>query len=305
MRAVAIHFAATADQTFVLRRRLLAEPLLSHGVASLLLMPAYYGARKPERQTAHFTRTLTDFCLLTHSCIAEGCALADYVTDQLTAPGREFAGARLGLTGVSLGGAMAGVVAAMTLHPVAVSPCLGTWTGAGVYTRGGLGPQVAWRVLAGEPQVQAARGKHGGDAHKSARAWVRQVLEHNDVDVIVAALRDAPSRPPHGARSLVMCNAVDDAYVDAAEAQHLFAVLAPTCAPGDAVHRWISGGHTTAVLARTDAFMASCVESFDILERRLAANEQLEVAAMRAGPADARTQEGGSVSAAAAPRARL
>lgn len=269
VRGVVLHFAATADQTFVLRRRLLAQPLLQHGIASVLLMPAYYGSRRPAAQTLHFSRTLADFCLLTHSMICEGASLLDWITDTLLAPGKEFAGARLGVTGVSMGGAMAAVVAAMTLHPIAVSPCLGTWTGAGVYTSGALAPQVAWRALAKEPGVSAGLG--------GPRGHVRRVLEHNDIDVIVAALNAAPSRPPHGPRALVMCNAVHDKYVDPSEAQHLFQVLAPTCAPGDAVQRWIGGGHVTAVLASTPDFVTACVESFDVLDARLAALEAQEL----------------------------
>ena len=269
VRGVVLHFAATADQTFVLRRRLLAQPLLKHGIASVLLMPAYYGSRRPAAQTLHFTRTLADFCVLTHSMICEGASLLDWISDTLLAPGKEFGGARLGVTGVSMGGAMAAIVAAMTLHPVAVSPCLGTWTGAGVYTSGALAPQVAWRSLAREPGVASGPG--------GPRGHVRRVLEHNDIDVIVAALNAAPSRPSHGPRALVMCNAVHDKYVDPSEAQHLFRVLAPTCAPGDAVQRWISGGHVTAVLGSTPEFVTACVESFDLLDARLAALEAREL----------------------------
>jgi len=271
VRGVALHFAATADQTFVLRRRLLAEPLLRHGIVSLLLMPAFYGARRPAKQTLHFTRSLHDFCLLTHSMIAEGFSLLDWLPRHLTGRGCEFEGARLGLTGVSMGGAMSGVVAAMSLAPLAVSPCLGTWTGAGVYTSGALAPQVAWAALSGEERVRAAAARAGTDARTAARAWVKEALEHNDVDVIVAALAAAPSRPPHGPRTQVMVNAVDDAYVDAAEAQHLFDVLGATCAPGDAVHRWVAGGHATAVLTHSDSFVAAVVESFALLDARLAA----------------------------------
>jgi hypothetical protein len=151
-----------------------------------------------------------------------------------------------------------------------------------VYTEGALAPQVAWDKLASEPDVVAlARSvpEFGGDALKAARFWVRTVLEHNDIDVIVDALHSTPSRPRHGVRTLVLVNAVDDAYVAAAEAQHLFAVLAPTCAPGDAVHRWIAGGHATAVLGRTEAFVAATIESFQLLDRRLAANEAAELRA--------------------------
>ena len=274
VRGVALHFAATADQTFVLRRRLLAEPLLAeHGIASVLIMPAFYGLRRPAAQTLHYTRTLTDFCMMTHSTIAEGWCLADWARS-LAAPGGEFAGARLGVTGVSMGGAMAAIVAALSLGPIAVSPCLGTWTGAGVYTDGGLAPQVAWRVLAAER----------GGSRQAARAWVRSVLEHQEVGALVAALSGMPGQGP---RSLVMCNAVDDAYVAAAEAQHLFAVLAPTCAPGDAVHRWIAGGHVTSVLGRAHTFVDACVESFDLLDARLAAIEAQELRAVAEAEGDA------------------
>ena len=84
VRGCVLHFAATADQTFVLRRRLLAEPLLRRGIVSLLLMPAYYGQRRPAGQALHLTRTLHDFCLLTHSMIAEGYSLMDWLPAHLT-----------------------------------------------------------------------------------------------------------------------------------------------------------------------------------------------------------------------------
>lgn len=291
-RALLLHFAATADQTFVLRRRLLAEPLLTqHRAASLLLMPAFYGARRPGRQTLHYTRTLCDFSMMTHATIAEGWHLAEWARG-LTAAGGEFAGARLGVTGVSLGGAMAAVVGALSLGPLAISPCLGTWTGAGVYTDGGLAPQVAWRALAAEQ----------GGSIPAARAHVRAVLEHNDVGALVARLSGTPGQGP---RTLVMVNAVDDGYVAAREPQHLFAVLAPTCGTGDAVHRWISGGHITSVLGRAHTFVAAVVESLDLLDARLASDEAADLAAASAqaaaavaAQAQAQAEEAGAEAAA-------
>lgn len=47
LTGLVLHFAATADQTQRLRRKLLALPLLQRGVASLLLLPAFYGQRRP------------------------------------------------------------------------------------------------------------------------------------------------------------------------------------------------------------------------------------------------------------------
>jgi hypothetical protein len=138
-----------------------------------------------------------------------------------------------------------------------------------VYTDGGLAPQVAWRALAAERNCSAAE----------ARAWVRSVLEHQEIGALVAALAGVSGQGP---RTLVMCNAVDDAYVAAAEAQHLFAVLAPTCAPGDAAHHWIAGGHVTSVLSRAHTFVDATVESFDLLDKRLAADEAAEVEAAAA-----------------------
>lgn len=119
VRAVVLHFAATADQTQLIRRKLLATPLLAHGIASVLLLPAFYGARRPAEQTLHYTRSLSDFCLLTHSQLAEGLSLLAWMRESLAGPGKELDGAAVGLTGVSMGGAMAATV---VRHRARVSP---------------------------------------------------------------------------------------------------------------------------------------------------------------------------------------
>ena len=257
-RGVAIHYPATADQTYVMRRRLIAEPLLRRGIASILVTPPFYGSRKPAAQAYHYTRSLLDFCLMTNGMIVEGWALVPWARAQ-----PEFAGANVGLTGVSMGGAIAAVAATLTAGPLAIAPCLATFSGAGVYSEGVLSSQVAWRTFTRELGCTLAE----------AREHVKQVLNNNDIQSVIAAMSPLPNMGP---RSCCMLNARDDKYVTAAEAQYLFTSLAPTCAPGDATLSYLPGGHATSVLLGAPHFVRTIVASFDMLEHRLAILQRAE-----------------------------
>lgn len=61
LKGIVIHAAATGDETYRLRRMLVADPLLQHDIASILLMIPCYGERKPFGQPRHFVTTVSDY----------------------------------------------------------------------------------------------------------------------------------------------------------------------------------------------------------------------------------------------------
>jgi hypothetical protein len=77
-RGFVIHMAATGDEEYTSRKTKLAEPLLAHGIASIILMVPYYGTRRPEGQSKQYIRTVAEYQLQSLCCILEGCALVQW-----------------------------------------------------------------------------------------------------------------------------------------------------------------------------------------------------------------------------------
>lgn len=180
----------------------------------------------------------------------------------------------VGLTGVSMGGSIAAVAAAICPGPLAIAPCLATFSGAGVYTEGVLSTQVAWSTFVKEQRCSL----------EQAKEHVKRMLNRNDINHVIDQLRPVPGVGP---RAFTMVNARDDKYVTATEAKHLFSALAPTCAPGDSQIRFIPGGHATSVLAGAPAFVQNVIRSFDVLERRMALQRAEQEAQMHISAATA------------------
>ena len=111
-----IHFAATGDETFFIREKLLARPLAESGIASIILMSAYYGPRKSPNQSGFVLNTVSDQFRMNLAIIQEGVAIVR---------GLERDGySRIGLTGVSQGGSMAASVAPTVGTRVHVAACI-------------------------------------------------------------------------------------------------------------------------------------------------------------------------------------
>lgn len=139
---ICIHMAGTGDHGFSRRRELLAKPLLSEGISSLILENPYYGLRKPTEQSRSGLLQVKDLFIMGLSLVLEGYCLLQWLQKE----GYD----RLGLTGISMGGHMASLAATNWPKPLAIIPCM-SWTSASVvWTEGVLSKAIPWRKLEAE-----------------------------------------------------------------------------------------------------------------------------------------------------------
>lgn len=141
VQPVCIHMAGTGDHGFHRRRELMAKPLISHGIASVLLENPFYGTRKPQEQFRSGLLHVNDLFVMGLSLILETLVLLHWLkrTRGEHTP--------LGLTGISMGGHMASLAATNWPERLAIVPCM-SWTSASVvWTEGVLSKAIPWRVL--------------------------------------------------------------------------------------------------------------------------------------------------------------
>lgn len=228
---IAIHFAATGDEAFTVRRVGLAAPLArKYGVASLLLENPYYGNRRPAGQQGYSVRTLCDQFKMNLATLIEGLALIEY----LQKAGVE----RIGVTGVSMGGSMAASVGALARRPVAIAACLAPFGPRPVFLEGALTHAVDWSAL--------ARSYPAGDV----RDYVGRLMDLSD-------LRAFPA--PQCAAAAILVAGRSDYYVPAYSAQALHAAW-----PGSEL-RWLNTGHVGAALLYAGEFRRAVRDSLDRL----------------------------------------
>lgn len=139
---ICIHMAGTGDHGFSRRRELLAKPLLSKGISSLILENPYYGLRKPSEQSRSGLLQVKDLFIMGLSLVVEGYCLLQWLENE------GYNG--LGLTGISMGGHMASLAGTIWPKPLAIIPCM-SWTSASVvWTEGVLSKAIPWRKLEAE-----------------------------------------------------------------------------------------------------------------------------------------------------------
>ena len=139
MKAACIHMAGTGDHGFNRRRELLAKPLLSAGITSVLLENPFYGSRKPKNQFRSSLLHVNDLFVMGCCLILEAQVLLHWLKSQ--------GFTLLGLTGISMGGHMASLAATNWPEPIALIPCM-SWTSSSVvWTEGVLSKSIPWRVL--------------------------------------------------------------------------------------------------------------------------------------------------------------
>lgn len=210
---VCILFPATGEQGF-LSRRLLALALARHGIASLVLEVAFYGARRPPGQDGALLNHVADLIALMDTTVGEGRALLQWL--------RNRGYHRLAVSGISMGGSVSALVAARSDFPLATI-CLIPANAVGpVYTEGLLSRYVAWDVLNADLR-----------ADSDARALMRNYLSVFDV-----------SRYPRPRTETAACflSATDDGCIPRDDTGRLH-----THWP-DARVEWITGGHSSAAL---------------------------------------------------------
>lgn len=223
---VCLHFAATGDEGF-LRRRLVALPLLRRGIGSVILENPFYGLRRPAGQTGTRLRCFSDLWAMGTATVAEGLALLAWLSGQ--------GYRRLGVAGVSMGGQMAALVAALWGRPVAMASCASPHSAEVVFTRGAMRIGCDWQALGGLPQ---------------ALPRMRALLDATDLRAFPRVV--AP-------RAAVLVAGRCDAYVPPWSAELLHRTW-----PGSTL-RWLQTGHVGAVLFHPGAYRRAIADAFAAL----------------------------------------
>jgi hypothetical protein len=224
-RAVVL-MASWNDHGYEGRRRLAAD-LAARGIASALLEQPFYGERRSDPADEQPITTVADFMWMGRAAVLEGRVLADYLRRK---------GYQVGVTGYSMGGNMAGFLAATMPFPVAPALLAAAHSPGPAFLHGILQRTVDWEAL-------------GGDTPE-----VRQRLS----DVLHSASILRFPAPPH-ARAAVLVAATRDGYIPTAAAQAIHRHW-----PGSELE-WVNGGHATLLWFHRDRLVAAVLRSFERL----------------------------------------
>lgn len=225
-RVVILH-PAWNEEDYAARTKL-ARNLLGHGIASILIQHPLYGERRRDTALETPVPLVSDFCVMGRAAVLEGRALVAHLAKQ---------GYRVGASGFSMGGNLAGFVAALSDHPVAVAPLAASYAAGPVFLDGVLRHTIAWDALGGRTTAVEER--------------LTRVLTAGSI------LNHPP--PPHLAAAVVVAG-TRDGYVPSAASQ--------------AIHDhwvgskmvWVNAGHASLVLRHRHRLAAAIAESFDRLE---------------------------------------
>ena len=224
-----IHLAATGDEGFDGRYRLIALPLLAQGIASVILENPFYGCRRPAYQQGTYIETVSQLWLMGMTAVAEARAILTWLKTE--------GFSRLGVSGISMGGQISSHVAALHPDPLAVCACIAPHCASTVFLEGVLSHYTDWKALA--------------DTEKEARRLLKEQLDRSD-------LRLFP-RPPR-TDCCIWVAASWDAYVSAESCR-----LTQQIWPASTI-RWVRSGHVSSVLWRRKAFIKGIVDSFALLD---------------------------------------
>lgn len=224
---VVVQLAATGDEGFEARHKLAAEPLAARGIGSAIIENPYYGNRRPADQNGTYLKTVSDLWAMGLAIVAEARALLGW----LRAEGFR----NLGVSGVSMGGAMASQVAALTTSPLAVCACIAPHCATPVFLEGVLSRYVDWEALGGE----------------SGRERLAAQLDRSD-------LRHFP--PPYRPDCTIWLAAKRDAYVDPGSSG-----LTAEAWPGSQI-RWLNNGHVGTTIFHRNDYLRGVFDSFVLLK---------------------------------------
>jgi hypothetical protein len=209
-------------------RAKLAAGLAARGIASALLEQPFYGARRAVPGDEQPIATVADFMWMGRSAVLEGRVLADYLRRK---------GYRAGVSGYSMGGNMAGFLAAAMPFPVATALLAAPFSPGPPFLHGILRTTIAWEALGGDtPEV---------------RDRLSEVLHS-------ASILRFPA-PPH-TRAAVLVAATRDGYVPTAAAQAVHRHW-----PGSELE-WVNAGHGTLLWFHRDRLAEAVVRSFERLD---------------------------------------
>ncbi|XYH92653.1 alpha/beta hydrolase family protein [Sorangium sp. So ce1128] len=236
-RPMYVVLAASGQEGFATRTRLLRPMVESTGIGAILLENPFYGLRRPPWQRGTALRTVGDLVLMNMGMLQEGRSLLAW----LAANGHT----QLGITGFSMGAAQAALVAARWPEPLAVAICCAGVSSAPAFTRDLLSRSIDFERLG-----------HGEGGAEVARRKLGEYIAMADVD------RHPLPRCPEAA---VIVGARYDGYVLADEVRRLHELW-----KGSEL-RWLPTGHVGALMQHGAALRWAAVEAMARLGRAIAA----------------------------------
>jgi hypothetical protein len=234
-RVVVLH-PAWNDEGYDTRARM-ARILLERGVASIMIQHPLYGDRGRRVPLDFPVPLVSDFCVMGRAAVLEGMALATHL---------HRAGYRVGVSGYSMGGNIAGFVGALAGVPIATAALAASHAAAPVFLGGVLRHTIAWDALGGRTEAVVDR--------LGAVLGAGSILNH--------------PAPPHG-RTAVIVGGTRDGYVPTSAVQ--------------AIHRhwpgsrmvWVKAGHASLLVRHRRRLVDAVVDSFDRLEAWEAGEERI------------------------------
>lgn len=224
-RAVVL-MAAWNDHGYQGRSKLAAS-LAASGIASAMLEQPFYGERRAVPGDEQPIATVAEFMWMGRSAMLEGRVLAGHLRRR---------GHRVGVSGYSMGGNMAGFLAATMPFPVAPALLAASFSPGPPFLHGILRHTVDWEAL-------------GGDTPET-RERLSEVLHS-------ASILRFPA-PPH-TRAAVLVAATRDGYVPTAAVQAVHRHW-----PGSLLE-WVNAGHGTLLWFHRERLAEAVVRSFERL----------------------------------------
>jgi Alpha/beta hydrolase domain containing 18 len=242
---IVLQTAATGDHGFENRRKNIAIPLAeNYSIASVILEIPYYGCRKPEHQIRHFLPEFIDLYSQGRTTVEESRSLLAWLH-------HDCGFTRLGVTGISMGGSVSGIVARVATFPIAVCTFIGSHSPAPVFTRRLISRGLPWSELAREMEFESE--EHAIDAVED---FLDQVGIHS------LPLNDTPI-------AMVQVSGVHDHFIGKESSERLYQELSNQIGPDGtyAEMHWLPGGHVSSVVFFMSRYRDAIKSSFDILDR--------------------------------------
>ena len=180
--AVCVHLAGSGDATYAARRVLSAPLARQTDIGALILQNPFYGERRPEGQPGTKLRTVTDQFAMNLATIEEARSLLRWL--------REDGYERIGLTGYSMGGYMAAMVAQLVPYRIAVVPCAAGDTVVPPIIHSPLSNLYDWRTLAAQlPPDDSPKALMTRIMRRFAISKHGQ-LDHPETAIVMGSIRD-------------------------------------------------------------------------------------------------------------------
>lgn len=222
--------AAWNDHGYRTRTKL-AKRLADVGIASLILENPLYGERREDPADDRPLATAADFGVMGRAAVEEGRALVAHFRHR---------GYRMGVSGFSMGGNIAGFVGATVPFPVAITPVAASHSPGPPFLHGIISNAVDWTALGGDTPETRERL---ADFLLSA-----SVLNHE---------------PPEHTRAAVLVAGTIDGIVPTSSVQAMNRHW-----PGSQID-WVRAGHATLLWRNKDRMVDAIVDTYERLDTML------------------------------------